>query len=226
MVTRISHHGRLMFLLAVSVLLLVTQTAFATPYSHSWVRVTPLGVNAQSCFYLQMEYRNTGSHYRYTETVALIRCDTSNHEIKDRITLRETVYEDTTTLNDWNSREVVTTSLDLPAYLRQHRVELVFPEPVPQNWKLLNGEIVEIQSDGKPVVRLSKQSLRMHPAGFKFKVQQPADSAARLQIVSSFSTFVRDGKKAIEGRLLILQEGQTTGESDFDQTLLFAPLSR
>lgn len=67
---------------------------------------------------------------------------------------------------------------------------------------------------------------RIHPAGFQFNVQQPADSAARLQIVSSFSTFARDGKKAIEGRLLILQEGQTIGESDFDQTLLFVPLSQ
>lgn len=225
-------HSRVaMLLMAVLFALLVVspqRRANATPDKCSRIRVVPLGFNPDSYFYLRVVDYNHGSYYRFTQSLTLFRCDLDTLKVKDRITLRETVHTDTTTENNWTSVEGRTTSFNLIAYLREHKVQMVFPGAAPENWKIVDGEFVNVDDKGGrykllervediPTLVIEEQT---DFAEIPDEIRRGLDSDFPPTIGDAYWVSIRNGKDITTGYLVVL-EINVDSSVELHQSLVF-----
>jgi len=204
----------------------VTTTVSATPDPSTWVRVTPLGLNARSYFYLETIYNNPGSHipfltpgshYSYSETLNVVRRDIRTARLQERVTLRNTEYTDVDTYGDWKSQERPTAGFNLTEYLTRHQVQTVFPVDAPKELKLIDGSLVELMADGQTTELSSEKVLRQQLQELPFGWME--FHAPKIRAVYNLAG--PSPQDIPSGRLVLIESGYPQGETNFYQQLVY-----
>lgn len=194
--------------------------AFATPTRHTWLRVTPLGINEDCYFYLQMEQRNPGNYYTRTESLSLIRRDIRTARLLERIIFRETEYFDYEANGVWQSRQLPVAPFNLGEYLDRHQVQMVFPGSVPEGLSLIDDRLMERLSKDRIVERVSREAIR-EPLNDLIPEFGPYKDESGFRIRSACEVAGPGGLDLQKGCLLVLETGEAEFESNFCQHVVF-----
>lgn len=218
-------------LLAIAIVVLARpENASATPDAYAKIRVIPLGANVDSYFYLRVVEYNGGTHYRFDQSLTLFRCDITTLKTKDKITIRESRFVDTTTNHDWEVRESKATTFNLAGYLREHKVVMAFPDLYAPHFEIADRQLVQIHEDGtRNKLLLGKRNTGILSIPEQTAVPRLPDELQRafdgdppIKLGDVYWVSARDGKKFKRGYLVVF-EIDVDGWLEHHECVIFVP---
>lgn len=109
-------------------LLLIGIIVSATPSPGTMVQQTLLGITDSSYVTLMVKRHSTGTYYLHKDSTFLCTYDLVSGKRMDRLLIRATVYQDTTTNRDWGLFEKPSSPVvNVVEYLATHAVRTIFP---------------------------------------------------------------------------------------------------
>lgn len=187
-------------------------SGFITPSPAEWTRKIILGYTAEDIVYMEFKRSAPGSYYQYVDSAFIVSRDPSNRNNIEKLLVRATWHEDSTSMGDWIQKELTTDTLDINQYMSDKVMHYCFSSSKPSIGKLKFEEYgILLDHNEVGILLLSKEKLAKQ-------------SPELLEILSYDKVRIVAKHNTSDHLLLTVQTGMDSSDSDFKQHILAIPM--